>query len=223
MSAEDLHFLKLEGLEPVAKGRMRLVFRHPRDRGLLVKVIRPEVIDQRWGSGQPWYKKRRKFRQYISYIRECEEYVAGCAQHEGGLPFAQKITGFVETDLGLGLVVEAALDHEGNLAPTLAQIVWENRFDDTIRVELETFSRQLIECDLIVADLKPANVVRAHSPELGHHFVMIDGLGISTVVPFKTLCPALNRLSKRGRVRDLWTRVERLRTAALNRQEIRLS
>jgi hypothetical protein len=202
---------------------MRLVFRHPLDSSLLIKVIRPEALEERWGSGQPWYKKRRRFRQYISYIRECEEYIAGCASRDGGVPFAQKITGFVETDLGLGLVVEAALDHEGNLAPTLAQIVFENRFDDTIRAELETFSRQLIECDLIVADLKPANVVRAHSPELGHHFVMIDGLGISTVVPFKTLCPALNRLSKRGRVRDLWTRVERLRTAALNRQEIRLS
>lgn len=214
MSAPTTRILRLGDLEPIAKGRMRLVFQHPHDPSLLVKVIRPEAIEQRWGSGQPWYKKRRRFRQYISYIRECEEYLAGCARLAGGLPFAQKITGFAETDLGLGLIVEAALDQEGKLAPTLAQIVFERRFDATIRAELETFTRQLIESDLIVADLKPANLVRAHSTDLGHHFVMIDGLGISTILPFKLFSRALNRLSKRGRVRDLWKRLERIRDTA---------
>lgn len=217
MIASAPHLLRLRDVEPVARGRMRLVFRHPLDASQLIKVIRPEAIEERWGAGQPWYKKRRRFRQYISYIRECEEYIAGCARHHGGVPFAQKITGFVETDLGLGLVVQAALDHEGNLAPTLAQLVFENRFDETIRAEFEIFTRRLIESDLIVADLKPANVVRAHSAELGHHFVMIDGLGISTIVPFKAFCPALNRLSKRGRVRGLWSRIERIRISASKR------
>jgi hypothetical protein len=214
MSAEDLHFLKLEGLEPVAKGRMRLVFRHPRDRELLVKVIRPEVIEQRWGSGQPWYKKRRRYRQYISYIRECEEYIAGCARNGSAIPFAQKITGFIETDLGLGLVMEAALDSEGNLAPTLASIALENRLDSTIRREVEDFATSLIASDLIIADLNPANIVRAFTTERGHHMVIIDGLGISTILPFKLLSQSINRMSKRARIRDLWKRLERFQQYA---------
>jgi PhoP regulatory network protein YrbL len=209
MSAADFHFLKLEGLEPVAKGRMRLVFRHPHDPKLLVKVIRPEVIDQRWGSGQPWYKKRRRYRQYISYIRECEEYIAGCARYGSAIPFAQKITGFVETDFGLGLVMEAALDSGGNLAPTLASIALGSRLDSTIRREVEDFAASLIESELIVADLNPANIVRAFTPERGHHMVIIDGLGVSTILPFKLLSRSINRMSKRARVRALWKRLER--------------
>lgn len=193
---------------------MRLVFRHPHDPALLIKVIRPDVIDHRWGSGQPWYKKRRRFRQYISYIRECEEYIAGCASHGAAIPFAQKITGFVETDHGLGLVMEAALDSEGNLAPTVSSIAKQNRLDATIRKELEDFAASLIASDVIIADLNPANIVRAFTPERGHHIVIIDGLGIATILPFKLLHPAINRMSKRARIRNLWLRLERYQGSA---------
>ncbi len=209
MTEIDTELLRLDGLEPVARGRMRLVFRHPHDPSLLVKVIRPDVIDQRWGSGMQWYKKRRRYGQYISFIRETEEYIAGYAQHGTSVPFAQKITGYVETDLGLGMVMEAALDPKGNLAPTLARLAKGKLVDDTIRAELERFTSALIDSDIIVADLNPANIVRAYHPEHGHHFVLIDGLGVSTILPFKRISRALNRASKRRRVDALWERIER--------------
>lgn len=209
MTGHATPLLPLAATEPIARGRMRLVFRHPHDPSLLIKVIRPDVIDQRWGSGQPWYKKRRRFRQYISYLRECEEFIAGCAGNGSSLPFAQKITGFIETDLGLGLVMEAALDADGSLAPTLASLAKGRTLDPQVRAELDDFSRRLIESNLIVADLNPANLVRAHTPEHGHHFVIIDGLGSSTILPFKRLSAALNRLSKRARIRALHERLDR--------------
>jgi hypothetical protein len=201
--------LRLADESPVAKGRMRLVFRHPHDPSLLVKVIRPEVIDQRWGSGMPWYKKRRRYGQYVSFIRETEEYIAGCAQHGSSVPFAQKITGYVETDMGLGMVMEAALDADGKLAPTLAKLALDKLFDEGMRAELHRFTEALIASDIIVADLNPANIVRAFTPEQGHHFVIIDGLGISTILPFKQISRAINRASKRKRVAALWERVGR--------------
>ena len=209
MSDSLASFLELAGETPVAKGRMRLVFRHPHDPSLLVKVIRPEVIDQRWGSGMPWYKRRRRYGQYISFIRETEEYIAGYAQHGSSVPFAQKITAYVETDMGLGMVMEAALDPHGNLAPTLAILAKEKRFDETMRAELDRFTRQLIDSDIIVADLNPANIVRAYSKDHGHHFVLIDGLGGSTVLPFKQISRAINRASKHKRVVALWERIGR--------------
>jgi hypothetical protein len=210
MIAPSTEILRLGEIEPIARGRMRLVFRHPHDPTLLIKVIRPDVIDQRWGSGQKWYKKRRRYRQYISYIRECEEYIAGYASAGHSLPFAQKITGFTESDLGLGMVMEAALDHDGNLAPTLRKILAENRFDDEVRAELDDFIHRILESDIFVADINPANLVRAYTPESGHHFVMIDGLGLSTVLPMKLLSRAFNRMSKRGRIRGLWKKIDRI-------------
>jgi hypothetical protein len=210
MTAPSTEFLHLADLEPIARGRMRLVFRHPHDPSLLIKVIRPDVIDQRWGSGQKWYKKRRRYRQYISYIRECEEYIAGYASVGHSLPFAQKITGFVETDLGLGMVMEAALDSDGNLAPTLREIATKEPFGEDVRRELDDFIRQIMESNVVVADCNPANVVRAYTPGKGHRFVLIDGLGVSTILPLKLLSPAFNRMSKRARIRGLWQKLDRI-------------
>lgn len=209
MTAENPNLILLAHATPIANGRMRLVFRHPEDPTLLIKVIRPDIIEKRWGTGQPWYKKRRRYRQYISYIRECEEYIAGCASNGSSLPFAQKITGFAETDLGLGLVMQAALDPQGNLAPTLADLTKGKTLPPEIQRELDDFTQRLIDSELIVADLNPANIVRAHTPEHGHHFVIIDGLGVSTILPFKLLSRTINRISKRTRVRKLLERIDR--------------
>jgi len=186
---------------------MRLVFRHPHDRSLLIKVIRPEVIAKRWGEDRQWYKMRRRYGHYVSYVRECEEYIAGCAGHDGPLPFAQKIVGFVTTDLGLGLVMEAVLGEDGQLAPTLASLVKGREIGPQLRSEIDSFLDDLIASSLIVADLNPTNIVRGTAPGGGHRFVVIDGLGLSTVLPFK-LIPAINRASKRKRARALWKRLE---------------
>jgi hypothetical protein len=203
--------LQLKDIPAITQGRMRMVYRHPEDPRLLVKVIRPDIIDQRWGSGAPWYKSRRRYRQYISYIRETEEYIAAYASHGGSLPFAQKIVGFAETDLGLGLVMEAALDRDGNLAPALPSLFQKQAFDRKVSEDLEEFLNQVVESDLIVADLNSGNIVYAYdAAREKNHFVLVDGLGVSTVLPFKLLSRALNRRSKRGRVKRLRVRMARM-------------
>lgn len=202
--------IRLNDSEPLARGRMRLVFRHPEDPSLLIKVIRPDVIEQRWGSSTPWYKRRRRYGRYISFIRETEEYIAAYASHGGSLPFAQKIIGFAETDLGLGLVMEAVTDKDGNLAPTLAELFINRAFDERAAKALDLFIERIVESDLIVADLNVSNMVYAHDEREGHRFVLIDGLGLATVLPFKLLSRSFNRRSKLGRVKRLRNRMERI-------------
>ena len=203
------HPLALKDRQPIAKGRMRLVFGHPADPDLLVKVIRPDVIEARWGSGTPWYKRQRRFRQYISYVREMEEYIAGNAGRPGPYPFAQKIVGFVQTDLGLGLVVEAVKGRDGGLAPTLVQIIAKRGFDEQVQADLKSFVQAVIESDLVIADLNLNNMVYGHDARHGDHFVIIDGLGLSTILPFKLLSRRFNRASKAGRVKRMSSRIER--------------
>lgn len=201
--------IALKDQQPIAKGRMRLVFEHPSEPGLLVKVIRPDVIDARWGSGAPWYKRQRRYRQYTSYVREMEEYIAGSAGRPEPYPFAQKITGFAQTDLGLGLVMEAVKGRDGHLAPTLVQLIAEHRFDEKIRADLETFIQAVVESDLVIADFNLNNMVYGHDARHGDHFVLIDGLGLSTILPLKLLSRRFNRMSKRGRVKQMRGKIER--------------
>jgi len=197
--------LHLSGLSPLAKGRMRLVYEHPLDRGLLIKVIRPDVIEERWGAGAAWYKRKRRYGRYISYLREIQEYLAAYARHGRSLPFAQKITGLVETDLGLGLVMEAVRDETGGLAPPLTELLIRDTFDE------QEFFVQMLESDLNVADLNTGNLVYVGSPGKKGRFVLIDGLGVATALPLKSFSSWLNRRSKLGRI-------ARLRRSIVKRQ-----
>lgn len=180
----------------MARGHTRLVYEHPSDRDLLIKVFRPEVIDERWGSGQPWYKARRRFRQYVLYMREISEFVAAYAAHGSSPDFLQEVTGLVDTDLGLGLVLKAVRGKDGELAPTIMDMLLAGVFDDEAEKALEDFIRKMFGSDVIVADLHEGNLVYAWEKEKGHRFVMIDGLGQSNIIPFKSIFPSLNRRAK---------------------------
>lgn len=193
----------IKSLEPIAAGKFRLVYEHPDDRGLLIKVIRPEMIDQRWGGGTPWYKRKRRMGQYALFMREINEFLATCAA-EGKVPsFAQRITGLIETDLGLGLIVEAARDREGNLAPPMKELLAEGRFDDEARAALEHFTAELLRSNIVVADMHSGNLVYAHNEAEGNHFLLIDGIGATTLIPVKVWSRRANLASKRKKIAKL--------------------
>ena len=193
----------IQGLEPIASGKFRLVYEHPENRDLLIKVIRPEMIAKRWGSGMPWYKRRRRMKQYALFVREINEFVATCADNGKAPSFAQKITGFIETDLGLGLITEAARDREGNLAPPMKKLLAERRFDDEARAALDRFIEALLESNIVVADMHSGNLVYAHNETEGNHFVLIDGIGATTLIPTKVWSRRLNLASKRVKIAKL--------------------
>jgi len=200
--------LALKNAPPIAKGGIRLVFLHPENPDWLVKVMRPEVVSSRYGESGTWFRRNRRFRQYILFMREIREYVAACASHGGSPSFVHKITGLVDTDLGMGLVMEAARDAEGNLAPTAAKLIFEGRYDERAAVALEEFLKAIVESDVVFADLHERNIVYARSKDGQDRFVMIDGLGASNFLPLKSWFPSINRKSKEKRVRRLRKRVE---------------
>ncbi len=196
--------------EALAKGHSRLVFQHPRHADRLIKVIRPDMMEARFGSGAAWYKRLRRFGRYLSYSRETQEYLAAWASHGRELHFVQKVIGFETTNLGLGLVVEAARDRHGKLAPTLRDVISSGRFDADAKQRLELFLDRILESAVVVSDLNVVNIVLAHSEAEGDHFVLIDGLGNNSPLPFKAHCTAINRRSKQGRFRRLRRKIAAL-------------
>lgn len=201
--------LILKEREPLTQGRSRLIFEHPDDPDLLVKVIRPEVVEGRFGKGTKWYKKKRRFGKFISYIREIQEFLAMRETRENDVPFLQRIVGFARTDMGLGLILEAVRWTDGTLAPKLITLIKENRFDSTAEQGLEKFLDDLLDCPVIISDLNSGNIVYTYSEKLGYYFILIDGIGNNSLLPFKAISSRINRRSKMGRFKRLRARIKR--------------
>ena len=203
-----MRFIELGNAVPVASGSTRDVYVHPGDAGLLIKVVPAAVIEKRYGRDRPWYKTPRRYRHLMTYLREVREQIALRAQIGTHPASVQRIVGFAETDLGLGLVVEAAKDRQGQLAPTLERLIVEGRFDAAARADLMACLDELIELPIVVADLPFHNFVYAWSQQRGDHFVLIDGIGCKNLIPLNRLSPLVNRYTKRRRVRYLMHKVD---------------
>lgn len=189
--------VRLLSSSPIASGTLRRVYAHPRDPDLLIKIIRPEIIDRRWGSGAAWYKRLRRSKQYIAVLREVEEFIAAHARAGGRPDFVQRVDGFVETDLGLGFVTEALRGRDGGYAPTLGALIRDGRCDRKVRAAYQAFARAFLASDVVIGDFSAENIVLAWDETRGARFVLVDGLGCSTFIPLKAYCPTFNRISKR--------------------------
>jgi hypothetical protein len=206
----------LTGKAPLAQGSTRDVFWHPGDPDLLIKVIRRDAIEKRYGKGRPWYKTTRRYRHYVSYLREMREEIAVRALMDEHPDSLQKIVGFAETDLGFGLVVEAAKDRDGGLAPTLPDLIAAGRYDAKAHADLQTCLNELLDSPVILADVHGANLVYAWTQARGNHFVLIDGIGCKTLIPLNRMSRWINRYSKQKRIDRLLASVARMRSTAAN-------
>ena len=191
----------------MAKGHSRLVYQHPFAPDCIVKVIRPDVIEKRWGSGTAWYKRKRRYGRFISYIRETQEYIAGCEATGDGPAFLQTVVGFAETDLGLGIVIKAVRAPDGSLAPHIAALIERGQFGAAERQALETFYGQLLASKVTLSDLNVGNLVYTGDAIMPGHFVLIDGLGTATILPLKKFSAFLNRRSKLAKFKRLELRI----------------
>jgi len=183
---------------------MRYVFPHPDRPDAVIKVIRPDMLEARWGGRRGWLKRRARARQYTVYLRELREYVALRAREPVAAPFV-RIFGLVETDLGLGQVVECVRGEDGALAPTLDVLVARHGLADWIREGVDGLFDELLRHRVVLSDMHIGNVVYGHSGDEPLRFVLIDGFGEKNVVP---LCSMSERFNTRN-TRRLYARLAR--------------
>ena len=205
----------VSSLQPIGNGSQRTVFVYPDDPSLIVKVPHARYVERRSGRySWRWYKKywrrRLRTRHFIVFLREINEQFAVRAVCSGIPPHMQTILGFVETDLGMGLVCRCVRGKGGELAPTLRSVVLEGRFDQSARRHLEEFFAWLLDSPLIVSDLNLGNIVYGHDPEKGALFVVVDGIGDKNLIPLSSLSRRLNKMAKQRRIRRLRAEVKSL-------------
>jgi len=169
--------------------------------------MRPDVAEARERKSPAWLRGMRRLGPYMQFSREIDEFLAAHCCAPECLPFLQKVIGLTETDLGLGLVVEAACGRDGKPGLTIDGLGRENRFDEVAQRALVVFLDLLLASRVVVSDLHWRNLVFAHDSENGDHWVMIDGLGSANPLPLKEWFPFINRRSKLRRIRRLKNRL----------------
>ncbi|WP_454783266.1 YrbL family protein [Legionella sp. WA2022007384] len=208
--------IQLTEQEFLAKGRRCLVYQHPHDLNLLIKVTNPELY-QRNG-----YKTKLsqlipliyQFRFSKSYVRELLENIYFRFNFKQNVlfpPFLQTVIGFTDTNLGFGLIVKAEKNHDGTCAKNLRTILREGLFTEAMEKKLDAFCESLTSCDISVHDLQPRNLVYAYDPLKGEeHFVLIDGIGEKTLLPIQRLSAYLRKRSRLSQIKALKERVSSL-------------
>jgi hypothetical protein len=210
---------QLRDAPSLAQGMHRVVYQHPRDPDLLIKVIRRDYLDEGGvlrvgGKRTRWYKFPRRHGIYSSFIREIDEYLALKARWPEPIPCVQKVFGLAETDLGVGLVVEKLRGPDGGLAPTLRSLVLRDGFTEELKRKFEEYRDLLVRYDIITATANPSNIVRAVSGGLGDRLVLVDGLGEKDWLALHTKSSLLNRMGNLRRWRRTWERLQAYPPAA---------
>lgn len=196
--------LKLSACVPVAIGGHRLIYAHPDNDSLVLKVPKDELRERNSRPSSFWRRRFGRYRHYSDLIREANEHIAWRAAN-GTLPsFVQRFYGFLETDLGLASVSAAERDRDGNYAPNFEQLIARGQFDADALAAFEEFAEQFVASDIVVGDLRLGNMVYARDPRTDRmHVVIIDGIGDKNGIKICSYFPFYNRISKRKRIKRL--------------------
>lgn len=197
LGEEHTVMIKLRESEPVAQGHKRFVFQHPNDPDLLIKVWQPAVVAERWNSERPWYRQSR-YRQYLSLQREISEHLALAVKFPNGVPVLQKVFGIIDTDYGVGAVVEKLRGRDGGLAPSLAELARCDGVTPQLLDKVERFGEELLRYGIVIGKLHDRNLVLA-CRDNEERFIMVDGYGEKTAIPIHVWSPWLNAAHTRRR------------------------
>lgn len=146
----------------LAKGNDRLVYQHPDDGNLIVKVVIPGIP------------------KYRSKLREMRHEVDACAAKlDEDRQYIQIIKGYVETNLGLGEIVVKEKDRDGNMARTLYDLASWGELDEEKLNQLNILLAWFMKTWVVINSLHCKNIVYAFS-DGRYHFKIIDGFGDKT-------------------------------------------
>jgi hypothetical protein len=203
-----MQMIRLRHCRPLAKGSSRLVFAHPTDPDLLIKVMRSDFLAKR-RTTFPWHKRLRPGFMLSIFAREIREQIVLVARGEDTDRFLERVVGFHDTDLGIGLIVKAVRGEDGGLAPQLKELIRQGGFDAEAQRAFETFCASLLVSRVTCGGILLRNIVYGVESDGDRRFIMIDGFGESGLVPWRSVLPGLNRFAKRRHVRRLQAEVHR--------------
>jgi len=205
----------LSELKPLFHGGNRIVYIHPENPDLLIKVPHWRTVDNFNKKNLGW-KKRFKllggglpqsYREFFEYMRLNLTAIED-------MPHIFASAGMIRTSLGWGHVVQAERDERGNYAPTLASIIHE---PEKYEQALAEFLAWVEDTPTVCTNLEPWNLVLAwrHGK---NELVSIDGIGDRSFVPFRAYFPSLNKRKNLPVIEKLIWRINELKNKRIDRE-----
>lgn len=177
--------LLLSQEKPFARGGNRLCFLHPSNPLQCIKVRRPDfsLEDLRRSKRFP-----KNLRPLSAFDDNLEEYRVICKlleeKGEGVFAHIYRCYGFIDTDLGPGLVTELIRDADGLISISLKEYIWLEGLNKSCREALNTLTQFWLDHLIPSRDLLTHNVVvQLDERKNVKRLVVIDGLGSSFVIP----------------------------------------
>ena len=119
--------------------------------------------------------------------------------------------GLIATDLGIAQVVDAVLDDDGALGPTLADLERGAQIGPYECDLMNQLATALLYGGLPFYELKPHNIVLGRRAGIGPTaFWLVDGFGERQVLPLRRLLPARRRAYALARLPKLANRIPAL-------------
>jgi hypothetical protein len=106
--------------------------------------------------------------------------------------YIENVIGLVDTDLGVGMIVEAIRTTNGEIAPTLRKLIQSGTFEDKHHKGLQDVLDWIVNTNVIIRELTTTNMVWN---ELTQRFVIIDGVGSKPLLTLRSFSKRYNRRS----------------------------
>ncbi|QUS37184.1 YrbL family protein [Falsirhodobacter algicola] len=198
---QDAWFVRLAANNPIAEGRESKVYSRPGKPSQLVKVRKyrqaknfgvlkrlKNAVRRRFGISPDTYNYHKNIRrQYQAYL-DASLRVETLRRP----PPIAHLRGLLLTDVGFSIVVQKIRNEDGDIAPTVGEIVSKKLMDAAQLADLLTeFARDMRAFHILGYDLTLNNLL--YETRHGRsRIVLIDGYGPRSMIPLRSWSRRLN-------------------------------
>lgn len=211
--------LNLTSQTPLASSTEKEIYQHPDKDELLIKIWQTKYLDF-LKQQDPIQTSLRRLPKYTGCLKEITEHLYIREKGEESR-FVQNIVGLIDTDLGMGVVVEKITQKNGQLAQNLTDVIANNHYHLPQEQAMSELIAWLRSTGVIIRDLTLRNLVW---DECNSRFVIVDGLGGKARCSLRSFSSWYNRRSNNKRADKLLFRIERakLRLNKSKQDELKL-
>ncbi|WP_158270858.1 YrbL family protein [Thalassorhabdomicrobium marinisediminis] len=175
----------------LARGGGRLIYAHPVQKGVIIKIHRTSAPRPFAALRNLFRGNKRRFGTILNSAVEIEE-IAASVGRTGQVPACcAQFLGFIQTDQGAGAMFEALRGADGALAPHLKAHATAHGYEPEIEAAIVRLWDAVEAAGLSVSDRALVNVVVTGTRDAGYVLTIVDGLGDRTLIPIQRMSRTL--------------------------------